>query len=96
MLVRIVKMTFIHENIADLEQLFQTNTHKMSAFEGCDFLELYQNQPNIFFTYSYWKNADFLENYRTSDFFMEIWSKAKPLFSAKPEAWSVLKRASLS
>jgi len=98
MLIRIVKMTFETENIASFEQLFQTNKHKIRAFEGCKFLELYQdqNQPNIFFTYSYWEHPDFLEKYRTSNLFKGIWAKTKVLFSEKPEAWSVTKKVSLN
>jgi hypothetical protein len=36
-----------------------------------------------------------LETYRHSELFKEVWSKTKPLFNAKPEAWSVDKVASL-
>ena len=37
----------------------------------------------------------FLENYRKSELFDGIWSFAKKLFNAKPEAWSVDKLVSL-
>ncbi len=40
------------------------------------------------------KYAD-LENYRNSKLFRGIWSKTKPMFNGKPEAWSVDKLASL-
>ena len=60
-------------------------------------MELYQDKtnPNVFFTYSYWDNESDLENYRNSDLFKGVWAKTKPLFNAKPEAWSVDKLASL-
>ena len=98
MLVRIVKLTFKTENISSFEQIFQETKEDIRSFEGCNFLELYQEQdnPNVFFTYSYWENAEVLDNYRNSDFFKSIWSKTKILFDAKPEAWSVIKRATLS
>jgi len=98
MLVRIVKMTFKQENIANFEQLFQQNQHKIRAFEGCQFLELYQDQKraNVFFTYSYWEHVDLLENYRQSKLFKEIWAKTKVMFCEKPEAWSVNKKVSLT
>lgn len=97
MFVRIVKMTFKTENIADFEGLFEQNKDKIRAFEGCHFLELYQdlNQEDIFFTYSYWEAPNFLEAYRKSELFQEVWSKTKLLFSEKPEAWSVTKKISL-
>lgn len=91
MLVRIVKLTFRKENITSFEQLFQKTKQEIRTFEGCMFLELYQDKEDdrIFFTYSHWKNEQSLEAYRASSFFKEVWSQTKPLFSEKPEAWSV-------
>ena len=98
MLVRIVKMSFKPENIASFEQVFQMNKHKIRAFEGCDFLELYQDQdqPHVFFTYSYWQHADDLEKYRSSELFKGVWAKTKVLFSERPEAWSLTKKVTLA
>ncbi len=93
MLVRIVKMVFKKENIADFEQLFLENRTKIRGFKGCTFLELYRdkNDSSIYFTYSHWENADYLEEYRKSELFKGVWSKTKVLFDKKPEAWSVEK-----
>ncbi|MDT0607810.1 putative quinol monooxygenase [Croceitalea rosinachiae] len=98
MLVRIVKLTFKTENISSFESLFEETKKNIRNFEGCTLLELYQDQkhPNIFFTYSYWENANNLESYRKSEFFKSVWSQTKVLFDAKPEAWSVTKKAILS
>lgn len=98
MLVRIVKLTFKTENISSFEQVFQKTKQDIRSFKGCNFLELYQekNSPNVFFTYSYWENEEALDRYRNSDFFKSVWSKTKILFDAKPEAWSVIKKATLS
>ncbi|MFD2587089.1 putative quinol monooxygenase [Croceitalea marina] len=98
MLVRIVKLTFKKENISSFEQVFEETKKQIRSFEGCNFLELYQEaeKPNVFFTYSYWENAEALENYRNSEFFKAVWAKTKILFDAKPEAWSVNKKATLS
>ncbi len=98
MLVRIVKMSFKPENIASFEQVFQMNKHKIRTFKGCDFLELYQDQdqPHIFFTYSYWQHEDDLEKYRSSELFKEVWAKTKALFSETPEAWSLTKKVTLA
>lgn len=91
MLIRIVKMTFEPSKIEAFKKLFERNRSKIRGFEGNEFLELYQdkNNKNIFFTYSYWKDEEALENYRISSLFKEVWSETKQMFSNKPEAWSV-------
>lgn len=91
MLVRIVKLTFKPENISSFEQIFEETKQQIRSFEGCLFLELYQQQenPNVFFTYSFWKDTAALEVYRNSDFFKSVWSETKTLFASKPEAWSL-------
>ena len=97
MFVRIVKMDFKPENVTTFQNIFNSHKNKIRAFEGCQFLELYRDKktPNIFFTYSYWKNEAALENYRTSPLFKEVWSETKILFQNKPQAWSVDKVVSL-
>ncbi len=91
MFVRIVKMSFEASNIEAFLSNFEKDKHKIRAFDGCEFLELYRdkNNTNIFFTYSYWSSITQLNNYRHSELFKGIWSKTKPMFNAKPEAWSV-------
>ena len=97
MFVRIVKLSFAEENIATFLANFETIKYKIRNFEGNQLLELYQDKhnSNVFFTYSYWDSESDLENYRNSELFKGIWAKTKPLFNAKPEAWSVDKLASL-
>ncbi|QXP59215.1 putative quinol monooxygenase [Olleya sp. HaHaR_3_96] len=97
MFVRIVKLSFAEENIATFLANFETIKYKIRNFEGNQLLELYQDKhnSNVFFTYSYWDTESDLENYRNSELFKGIWAKTKPLFNAKPEAWSVDKLASL-
>ena len=91
MLIRIVKLTFKKDTVADFKQIFNQINHKVRGFEGCSFLELYQDKenPTIFFTYSYWENETVLENYLKSVLFKKVWGNIKILFAAKPEAWSV-------
>jgi quinol monooxygenase YgiN len=98
MLVRIVKMSFKPSKINEFLANFETNKQKIRHFKGCNFLELYrdQNNTNIFFTYSYWDSETDLNNYRHSELFKVVWSNTKPLFNAKPEAWSVDKLESLN
>jgi hypothetical protein len=97
MLVRIVKMSFNAEYIDAFLSNFESVKNNIRNFEGCRYLELYrdQNQKNIFFTYSYWEDPSYLENYRTSELFKDVWSQTKPLFNDKPQAWSVDKIVSL-
>jgi len=97
MFVRIVKMTFKKENIPLFKAVFEESKSVIRNFEGCSFLELYQDKKNesIFFTYSFWDEEIHLEEYRNSDFFKSVWSKTKVLFAEKAEAWSVDKIESL-
>ena len=97
MLVRIVKMSFEPNHIDTFLSNFHSVKNSIRNFEGCRYLELYrgQNETNIFFTYSYWDDQSFLENYRTSELFKKVWSQTKPLFNDKPQAWSVDKIVSL-
>lgn len=91
MMKRIVKMTFDPEKVGDFKKVFNASCEKIRAFEGCEYLELWQdiNQPNIFFTYSFWQGPEYLENYRQSELFKGVWSDTKKLFIAKPQAWSI-------
>ncbi len=97
MFVRIVKMKFETENIPLFQKVFEESKQTIRRFNGCSFLELYQDKDDetIFFTYSFWEKEADLEAYRNSNFFTSVWAKTKVLFSAKPEAWSVNKIASL-
>ena len=90
-MIRIVKMTFEPTEVGTFRKIFEESNTKIRGFEGCSFLELYQDihQENVFFTYSHWINEAALNNYRHSDLFRKIWSETKKLFIAKPEAWSV-------
>ena len=98
MFVRIVKLTFQEDKIADFLANFEEIKHQIRNFEGNEFLELYQDKHDarIFFTYSYWRDEEALEKYRKSALFNEVWTYTKTLFADKPEAWSVNKLATLT
>lgn len=91
MTIRIVKMTFRREAIEEFKLLFKGNKERIRAAEGCLHLELWQdkNDPRIFMTYSHWEDSRFLETYKSSDVFGDVWPKTKALFEEKPEAWSL-------
>ncbi|NMH23961.1 putative quinol monooxygenase [Flavobacterium solisilvae] len=97
MFIRIVKMSFHEENIPKFMENFNLIKEKIRNSPGNRYLELYQdkNNPEIFFTYSFWETEEDLENYRKSALFDEVWTFTKKLFNDKPEAWSVNKLVSL-
>jgi (4S)-4-hydroxy-5-phosphonooxypentane-2,3-dione isomerase len=90
-MIRIVKMTFRKEHIADFEQLFEARKQKIRNCEGCISLTLLhdKNDARIFFTYSHWQDESFLEQYRTSKLFIDTWQIVKQWFDDKAQAWSV-------
>ncbi len=91
MVTRIVKMTFNPDQVQAFMTLFEKNKKQIASFEGCTHLELLNDtsQANIFFTYSKWEDEKYLEKYRSSDLFSNVWNQTKVLFGAKPEAWTV-------
>jgi heme-degrading monooxygenase HmoA len=91
MIIRIVKLTFKHEEIEPFKALFDTVKSLIRNSEGCKDLALWQDtfHRNIFFTYSVWDSEDSLNLYRGSELFANTWSQTKIKFAAKPEAWSV-------
>jgi quinol monooxygenase YgiN len=91
MFIRIVKMSFAKDNVNAFLENFHENKDKIRAVNGCSLLELlrYKDNPNIFFTYSYWDDQSDLEHYRQSNLFKSVWAKTKVLFNEKPQAWSV-------
>ena len=97
MIIRIVKMTFIEEKVADFQLLFDEHKSLIRAFEGVQKLELLRDKtnPNIFFTYSIWEDESQLLNYRKSALFKKVWGQTKVLFKEKAEAWSVDKEISI-
>lgn len=84
-------MTFKVENIEAFKTLFNSKKELIAAVEGCSHVELLQDTDNetIFFTYSLWDDPNYLEAYRNSELFKDVWAKTKVLFDAKPEAWSL-------
>lgn len=90
-MIRIVKMEFMPEKVTDFLTVFNESKEKISSFDGISHLELLndKNNSNIFFTYSIWQSEEHLNKYRDSDLFKSVWTKTKPLFAEKAEAWSV-------
>jgi quinol monooxygenase YgiN len=91
MLIRIVRMTFQPDKVADFLAVFEESKEKIRARPGCHRLELLRDLdlPNAFMTYSYWDDAAALNQYRDSELFNTTWAKTKVLFADKPVAYSV-------
>lgn len=87
MIIRLVKMTFRADGVADFEQLFEKHHLQIRKFPGCTHLQLLRD-GNVFFTYSHWNSAHDLEKYRNSALFKTVWPATKALFEKPAEAWS--------
>jgi quinol monooxygenase YgiN len=84
-------MTFRKEKIGEFLEVFHASKHQIRSFPGCLYLELLQDADNdaVLITHSHWSDTASLENYRASPLFEDTWSKTKPLFDAKPMAFSM-------
>ena len=91
MIKRIVKMEFQAEHVDRFLDLFHKQKKEIRHYPGCLYLELLRSldEPQVFFTYSYWTGPEALESYRHSELFKRTWAATKVLFSNKPQAWSV-------
>lgn len=91
MIIRFVKMTFCTEHTGAFEKIFAETRPHILQFDGCHQVELFTDtqQSHIYFTISHWDSEAHLDAYRTSDFFKATWSKVKPMFREKAEAWSL-------
>jgi len=90
MVTRIVKMTFRNDESERFIAIFNKYHEHIGNADGCLSLQLLRDleNPGVFFTYSRWEHPSFLEKYRQSDLFGEVWSQVKPLFSDPAQAWS--------
>ena len=90
-MVRIVKLTFKSEHTNKFIDIFNSAKERIKGADGCTELKLIQDRsdPRIFMTYSVWQGPEFLQQYRRSDLFKEVWSQVRPLFEDEPEAWSL-------
>lgn len=94
MIVRIVQMSFRENEVNNFLALFEERKALIRGFEGCTYLELWQDahKPYIFFTYSHWQSEQHLDHYRFSELFKDTWARTKALFADKPQAWSVTQK----
>lgn len=91
MIKRIVKMSFRPDKVEAFKDIFGANWQAIKGFDGCEHVELLQDESNpaVFFTYSLWQSEEYLNRYRHSELFKRVWGATRVLFSEKAEAWSV-------
>ncbi len=91
MVTRIVKMTFRTDSSEQFLAIFERYKSRIRATEGCNHLALLRDvqAPHIFFTYSHWVDESYLEQYRLSETFAELWPQVKSLFSEPAQAWTL-------
>jgi heme oxygenase (mycobilin-producing) len=86
-------MTFDPAQTDAFLQVFAASKEKIRAFEGCEHLELLNDvkERNVYCTYSIWQSEEHLDKYRFSQLFKDVWARTRPLFIAKPQAFSLEK-----
>ncbi len=90
MITRIVWMQFRPEAVNAFLALFHERAPRIRSFPGCHHLALWRDraQPHVMCTYSLWESEAALEAYRHAELFRDTWAQTKPLFAARPRAWS--------
>ena len=90
MTIRIVQLCIRSEFVDEFLSVFDEAAPHIRALPGCFRLELWQqtDQDGGFATYSHWQNDEALEAYRKSGLFKSRWASIKPMFAAKPRAYT--------
>ena len=93
MLIRIVRLTLHPGTIQTFLDHFDAVSPHIRNFPGCMHLELWQDleASHIITSCSHWSHVNALEHYRHSDLFKDTWTKVRPLFAARAEAFSALR-----
>lgn len=91
MITRIVKLTVSPAFIPEFMDYFHTIKSAIRSSPGCLHLELLRSRTDerLIFTYSIWNTESDLENYLKSERFNATWTKVKPMFVARADAWSL-------
>ena len=93
MIIRIVRMHFKEAGEGEFITIFHASKEAIRSFPGCTHLQLFKdiNNEHTYTSWSHWLKEEDLENYRKSELFEKVWSKVKPLFSDRPQAFSLEK-----
>jgi (4S)-4-hydroxy-5-phosphonooxypentane-2,3-dione isomerase len=81
MIWRLVHLKFHPERVSDFLALFQAASERIRELPGCLSLVLFQDQqdPTAFATWSGWREASDLQDYKRSPIFAEFWPQVKAL-----------------
>ena len=67
--------------------LFQGSKESIRSFPGCQYMALLEGtSAGEFFTLSVWESQEFLEKYRSSPLFSDLWGSVKATFCAPAQA----------
>lgn len=92
MIKRIVKMDVPAASEALFLDIFEDVKKEIRAQPGCLGLEVLRSEGErhmSIWTISVWESPDDLERYRSSSLFQSTWSRVKPLFIQKAQAWTL-------
>jgi quinol monooxygenase YgiN len=91
MITRIVMLNFQPDRVDEFLEIFNQNKQVLAKSDGCIRLEIFKrtNDTDTYVTISNWQSEEHLEMYRQSELFKDIWSKVKPLFNNKAQAWTL-------
>ncbi len=91
MITRIVMLNFQPDRVDEFLEIFNQNKQVLAKSDGCIRLEIFKStgDADTYVTISNWQSEEHLEMYRQSELFKEIWSKVKPLFNNKAQAWTL-------
>ena len=84
-------LNFQPDKVDEFLEIFNQNKQVLAKSDGCIRLEIFKstNDTDTYVTISNWQSEEHLEMYRQSELFKDIWSKVKPLFNNKAEAWTL-------
>lgn len=87
-LVRIVHLSIAPAHRAAFEAYVAQKIKVVADQPGCLSAAWLRAHDGSYFTYSHWRAEEFLEDYRKSATFAEIWPTLKAWFDAPARAWS--------
>ncbi len=90
-MLRIVRLEFKSNEIPAFIKLFNKHQSDLLSVAGCQSVTLVRDgkAPHKFLTISEWESEAYLEDYRKSPLFKNIWQQVKPMFAAKASVESL-------
>lgn len=91
MIKRIVRLQFNPDKVEEFLNVYKKHINSMAKRPECISLELLKEKGTLstFYTFSIWESEDALHEYRSSEYFRDIWGRIKPWFSEKAQAWTL-------